>query len=49
MGCLTIIPLTVVVLAVGVGMSTLWALLTGLAAAMVTSVAAFIAFLLILI
>ena len=49
MGCLTIIPLTVVVLAVGVGMSTLWALLTGLVAAMVTSVAAFIAFVLLLI
>ena len=49
MGCLTIVPLTAIVIAVGVGMSTLWALFTGLATAMVTSVAAFIAFLLVLI
>lgn len=49
MGCLTIVPLTVAVVAVGVGMGTLWAVLTGLAAAMVTSVTAFVAFVLILI
>lgn len=49
MGCLTIVPLTVAVVAVGVGMGTLWAVLTGLAAAMVTSVTAFIAFVLLLI
>lgn len=49
MGCLLIVPLTGVVLALGVGLGAIAALLMGLAASWVTSLASFIAFLLIMI
>jgi hypothetical protein len=47
MGCL-IIPLAAIVVAMGVGISTLAAFFMGIATAMVTSMSAFIAFLLVL-
>jgi hypothetical protein len=46
---LIILPLTAIVVAMGVGISTLAAFFMGIATIMVTSMAAFIAFLLILI
>ncbi len=49
MGCLLIVPLTGLVLAVGVGIGAITALFMGLAASWVTSMASFIAFLLVLI
>ena len=48
MGCL-IIPLAAIVAAMGVGISTLTAFFMGIATIMVTSMSAFIAFLLVLI
>ena len=48
MGCL-IIPLAVVVVAMGVGISTLAAFFMGFATTIVTAMSAFIAFLLVLI
>ncbi|MBE0430494.1 MAG: hypothetical protein IBX67_01565 [Dehalococcoidia bacterium] len=49
MGCLLLIPLTGVVLAVGVGLGAITAIFMGLAASWVTTMAGIIAFLLILI
>jgi hypothetical protein len=46
---LIILPLTALVVAMGVGISTLAAFFMGIATIMVTSMAAFIAFLLVLI
>lgn len=48
MGCL-IIPLAAIVVAMGVGISTLTAFFLGLATIMVTAMSAFIGFLLVLI
>ena len=49
MGCLVAGALTVIVVAVGAGMSALTGLLMGLATTIITSVIGFIAFLLVLI
>lgn len=49
MGCLLIIPLTGVVLALGVGIGAITAVFMGLATSWVTTMASIIAFLLILI
>ncbi|MGB5925369.1 MAG: hypothetical protein WBH01_04670 [Dehalococcoidia bacterium] len=49
MGCLAVVGLTAIVVAVGAGMSALTGLFMGLATTMVTAVVGFLAFLLILI
>ena len=49
MGCLIILPLAAIVVAMGVWISTLAAFFMGFATIMVTSMSAFIAFLLVLI
>lgn len=49
MGCLVVLPLTAIVVAMGAGMTALTGLLMNLGTAMVTAVIGFIAFLLVLI